>query len=208
MELRHCVVAAAMVLAAIVLALPARAESGLASSVLGQGCVDPAATNSVAGSTDRHNSDNTQCTYTCASLTAFYGVGGGNTGQPGSPHPVSLTAHFETSAAATCFIDKGPGTWPPSASGTYTVPPNSTAIIQGHAAWSALPPVLGPRLVGRVEAIGSASVIIRFVQMTGLSAAPQATSEGRASGGAVYVYGGSLIVEHTLFANNTADWVS
>ena len=137
---------------------------------------------------------NSECTYSCT----------------------KLRKHFALKARATvCWIDSGPNLrWPPAplrapkrgvASKTYTVPPSTAAVVQGHA---------GPRgqsfsrLGSRINVSDASScLIIRHVSMQQLKAAKQVQDYNNRVGGAVFVFEGALTVEHCIFYGNYADHV-
>ena len=146
------------------------------------GCLDGAASNALPSIllNDATGDNNTVCTYTCAGLAKYFGAAEGD-------------------PSVACYIDSGTEQrWPSGAE--YTAPVNSTVLFQGHGDW---PSNGGTALATRVNVV-TASVIIRYVHMEGLIATPQGTGGGQAAGGAVYVFDGSLIVEHVLFSNNSA----
>jgi hypothetical protein len=97
---------------------------------------------------------------------------------------------------------------------TFTVPswgPIKAVIIQGYALAGAAGGTLalGGRtaLTSRADAVGAdATLVLRHVSMSGLLAAHQPTFGS--NGGAVYVFQGTLTVEHALFVGNAAYHVS
>eukprot|EP01048_Picozoa_sp_COSAG05_P002570 COSAG05_NODE_107_length_18696_cov_209.227766_3_plen_389_part_00 len=148
------------------------------------GCADPAASNALPPimTSDASGDNNTACEYTCADLTSHFNAA------EGDPNVV-------------CFIDSSTDArWPPPASdGAYSAAVNSTVLIQGHADW---PANGGTALSSRINVV-TASVVVRHVHMAGLAAVAQESADGQASGGAIYVFDGSLLAEHVLFSNNS-----
>ena len=91
---------------------------------------------------------------------------------------------------------------------TYTLPVWSgvrAVVIQGKATAQA-GPFDRTQLTSRVDAVGPGStLVLRHVKMVGLVAVVQPTHcSSCVYGGAVYVEGGSLIVQYSGFRSNTA----
>lgn len=146
-------------------------------------CSDPASP-SFSLDSNKSAADNSNCSYVCEELGSFFGIA------------VQIPGHL-------CYIK--PTHWPIAA---VLVRAGEAAVIQGHAMGA------GDRnrtaLNWRVDAVGkSACVVLRHIMMTGLVAVVQKTAPIHASnpGGAVFVNGGTLVVEYSLFVGNSADSV-
>jgi predicted outer membrane repeat protein len=153
-------------------------------------CPDPAASNydppdNQTGSVARSAvsaaaSNNAPCEYACGRLGQLFAGGHGS--------------------AVVCYIDRGSEKhWPPPAGSsspwtqTYTVPPYSVAIVQGHH--SPVPT--------RVNAI-NASLVLRHIAMIEHRAPAQPSHGGFEDGGAVFVSSGNLTAEYSAFRRNSA----
>ena len=167
------------------------AATGLMGAPCTSTCPDPAASNydppdmNQTGSVARSAvsaaaSNNAPCEYACGRLGQLFAGGHGS--------------------AVVCYIDRGSEKhWPPPAGSsspwtqTYTVPPCSVAIIQGHH--SPVPT--------RVNAI-NASLVLRHIAMIEHRAPAQPSHGGFEDGGAVFVSSGNLTAEYSAFRRNSA----
>ena len=119
---------------------------------------------------------------------------------PAQPTCRQLATRYKLDPIATaCFIHGAPS-WPPKpghTNGTYSVPRNQTAVLQGEISG-------GPSSLGvRVNVI-SANLLARHVEMSMKKAVPQPTYFHYALGGAIFVQHGQLRVESSIFHNNIA----
>jgi len=192
-------------------------------------CGDPAADNYGPSSTVDPG-DNRACAYSCPGLRSHFRLpaaasacyisgGGGHAEQTWLPQvePLRRTAgsscnfNSDCSAGEYCINEE----YCSAGNNTFTVPswgPIKAVVIQGYALGGAAggTSALGGRtaLTSRADAIGAdTTLVLRHVSMAGLVAVDQPTFGGY-YGGAVYVYQGTLTVEHALFVGNAAPSVS
>ena len=120
----------------------------------------------------------------------------------------SLKHEFSAPGAINCYIDlpHAAGPWPPPVDPKKVdtfIAKAGTTVVQGFASsdGSSRSP-----LNSRAEALSGAWLVLRHLEMVGLTAVEQPNYLYYKLGGAVYVDQGRLTVEYTIFRNNYADY--
>lgn len=151
---------------------------------------DPSAIDDIPSSSTGAVSRNAGCDYTEASLARAFSA----------PGPTYTPRYF--------YIDRKltTGAWPPpldSKKENTFVASVGTTVVQGYSSADGLSRT---RLESRAEAHLGAWLVLRHVEMAGLSAVAQPNYLYYKLGGAVYVDQGRLTVEYTIFRDNYADY--